>query len=81
VDKTSKHHFIECVGGSIGIRYRCKTGKYDVAGKECKNTTIKSVTDVTVDVDYDQPTDIAQFMKDWKEAEEDEKVNLSDEFF
>jgi len=56
-DITSSRHFIECVAGSIALRYRCLHGKYDDVKQSCEETEWK-VMDVTVDAELDPPEDI-----------------------
>ena len=66
-DKTSKLHFIECVPGSIALRYKCRSGQYDPKARECKNKQWK-LMDITVDVSLDTPADVHQYQKDWEAA-------------
>jgi len=68
-DLTSKSHFLECVPGSIAIRYKCKEGDFDPKKKECIEKDWK-FTDLTRDVELDPPKDIIKFQKKWAAAED-----------
>ncbi len=73
-DRTSNRHFIQCVPGVVGIRYKCKNGRWNAEERRCDKIAGQQF-EIAVDAEEDPPESINNFMLEWKAIEQAEEVS------